>query len=222
MHAQGHDGTTQEKMTEALRTVLWERVDAVGSEWCQLGRTSRGWRMWGTAMTAVAAEPALAHYDIALADDWSTREVSVAVTRGSAMQERRLRLTVDQQHRWQIARAPAETTAASAVDITGLIDVDLGFSPVTNTLPIRRLAPKIGAEVLVTAVWVRFPDLAIEPLPQRYLRLDERRYRYESGGGSFTAEVEVDDLGLVVDYENGWRRVAEASPKRTAVDDEGE
>ena len=90
----------------------------------------------------------------------------------------------------------------------GLIDVDLGFSPVTNTLPIRRLDPAIGEAVAVTAAWVRFPELTIEPLPQRYIRLAERRYRYESAGGAFVAEIEVDDLGLVTAYEGGWRRIA--------------
>jgi hypothetical protein len=93
----------------------------------------------------------------------------------------------------------------------GLVDVDLGFSPVTNTLPIRRLEPAIGEVVAVTAAWVRFPELTIEPLPQRYVRLAERRYRYESAGGAFVAEIEVDDLGLVTTYEGGWRRIA-ASP----------
>ncbi|MDQ3227137.1 MAG: putative glycolipid-binding domain-containing protein, partial [Chloroflexota bacterium] len=79
-----------------------------------------------------------------------------------------------------------------------------------NTLPIRRLAPAIGDAVGVTAVWVSFPELTIEPLPQRYIRLDERRYRYESDGGAFVTEIAVDDLGLVVTYDGGWRRIAES------------
>ncbi len=94
--------------------------------------------------------------------------------------------------------------------IEGLVDVDLGFTPATNTLPIRRLTRAVGEAVDVTAAWVRFPELTVEPLPQRYVRLDERRYRYASSGGAFVAELEVDDLGLVVRYEGGWERVAVA------------
>lgn len=63
----------------------------------------------------------------------------------------------------------------------------------------------------MTAVWVRFPELTIEPLPQRYTWLDERRYRYESAGGAFVAAIEVDELGLATEYEGGWRRVAPSS-----------
>ena len=33
-----------------------------------------------------------------------------------------------------------------------------------------------------------------------------------SSASGFTAELEVDDLGLVVDYQSIWRRVAESGP----------
>jgi hypothetical protein len=59
----------------------------------------------------------------------------------------------------------------------------------------------------IVAAWVRFPDLALEPLPQEYERLAESRYRYSSRGGSFVAQLEVDEHGLVLDYEGQWRRV---------------
>ena len=59
-----------------------------------------------------------------------------------------------------------------------------------------------------TAVWVRFPDLSVEALPQRYTRLDQRRYRYESDNGAFTTEIDVDDVGLVVRYGDMWERLA--------------
>lgn len=44
-------------------------------------------------------------------------------------------------------------------------------------------------------------------LLQEYERLAERRYRYTSAGGAFTVALEVDDEGLVLDYEGVWERV---------------
>jgi hypothetical protein len=113
---------------------------------------------------------------------------------------------------WQRREAPSRDDAPvrDFEPLTGLddaIDVDLNFSPITNTLPIRRLAPRIGATVDVTAAWIRFPSQAVEPQPQSYTRLAQRRYRYESKSG-YVAEVDVDDLGLVVDYGDVWERVA--------------
>jgi hypothetical protein len=170
--------------------------------------------MAGTALVAEADDPFLVRYAIALAADWSTREVVVDVRQGADARARQLRLRVDAEQQWQIDREspPDQVTGADDKDaLRGLVDIDLGFTPATNTLPIRRLTPEIGEAVDVTAVWVRFPELTIEPLPQRYTRLADRRYRYESAGGAFVAEIEVDDLGLVVAYEGGWQRIAEAS-----------
>ncbi len=90
----------------------------------------------------------------------------------------------------------------------GCLDVDLSVTPATNTLPIRRLALAEGAAAAVTAAWVRFPALTVEPLPQRYTRLGGGRYRYESDTG-FVTEIESDDLGLVTRYGGGWERAAE-------------
>ena len=35
------------------------------------------------------------------------------------------------------------------------------------------------------AAWVRFPDLTLQPLPQEYIRLADRQYRYSSRSGAF-------------------------------------
>jgi uncharacterized protein len=56
----------------------------------------------------------------------------------------------------------------------------------------------------VCAAWVRFPELTIEPLEQRYTRLAAHRYLYESTGGTFRRELTVDDHGFVIDYPGLW------------------
>jgi uncharacterized protein len=85
--------------------------------------------------------------------------------------------------------------------------VDLAVTPATNTLPIRRLDLQIGHSASVTAAWIRFPELEIQPLSQRYTRLAKNTYRYESDPG-FSTEIRVDDLGLVTYYRGGWERIA--------------
>jgi hypothetical protein len=200
----------ERQQTDVLRTVLWQGIWRPGAEWCQLGQTEDGWRIGGTALVAVDDEPHQVRYDLALDRSWATRDVELAVRTGDG-QERRLRLAADERREWKISRRPGDEVRSADNDLAavrGLSDIDLGFSPSTNTLPIRRFAPAIGEAVDVTAVWVRFPELTIEPLPQRYTRLDEHRYRYESNDGAFVAGLEVDDLGLVVSYEGGWARIA--------------
>jgi hypothetical protein len=89
--------------------------------------------------------------------------------------------------------------------------VDLGFTPSTNTLPIRRLTLAVGASAPVRAAWLRFPELTLESLEQVYLRTAERTYRYESAGGQFVAVLEVGAAGLVSRYGDYWR--AEVGPQ---------
>jgi hypothetical protein len=84
------------------------------------------------------------------------------------------------------------------------IDVDLGFSPITNTLPIRRLKLGVGGVAKVRAAWLRFPELEFEVLEQRYIRTGDSTYAYESDGGQFHAELEVDRMGIVVRYDRYW------------------
>lgn len=84
------------------------------------------------------------------------------------------------------------------------------MTPATNTLPIRRLKLQVGSGQSVTAAWVKFPELSVQRLSQRYTRLKENTYRYESDTG-FSAEIVVDDLGLVTAYPGGWRRIATLS-----------
>jgi uncharacterized protein len=90
--------------------------------------------------------------------------------------------------------------------VTGCIDLDLNFSPVTNTLPIRRLNLAVGQVAEVKAAWMRFPSFRLEPLEQIYRRMIGSTYHYESAGGSFTADLTVDEVGLVTHYPGQWTR----------------
>ena len=56
------------------------------------------------------------------------------------------------------------------------------------------------------AAWLGFPSLTLEPLDQRYRRLDVTTYRYESAGGRFVADLQVNAAGLVVRYPGLWER----------------
>jgi uncharacterized protein len=202
-------------MNHWLRTVLWREIEQPGTHWCELASDGSGWRIGGMVLSAEDGLPLQARYDIRLDEEWATREVQITVRSGPGSAERSLRITVDAEQRWHVQRDPNSGLPQPTDDsqpFAGLFDIDLSLSPATNTLPIRRIAPAIGESVEVTAVWVGFPELAMETLPQRYTRLDERRYRYESNGGAFVANIEVDDLGLVTRYEGLWERIAEAGP----------
>lgn len=94
---------------------------------------------------------------------------------------------------------------AEAHEVSDCIDLDLNFSPSTNTIAIRRLKLEVGERRDVTAAWLRFPSFTLEPLAQSYQRLAGNLYRYVSGNESFTADLATDDVGFVIDYPGIWK-----------------
>ena len=185
---------------QLVETCLWRWLRGTGLERFELLREDAGWVLRGTILALGDRPSAEARYEVSCDPAWSTRRVDVTLFEAGV--ERSLRLSVEDGRWYESGR---ERDA-----VRGCLDVDLGWSPSTNTLPIRRLNLAVGeSSGPLTAAWVRFPELAIEPLPQEYRRLSERRYRYTSRGGAFTAEIDVDEHGVVVDYQGVWQRVGE-------------
>jgi hypothetical protein len=177
-------------------SVLWRRTDHQGLEHCELSPGADP-ALSGTVL-AMFDRPMRVDYAIQCAPDWQTLRTVVDMRHGSARV--RFELACGDDRRWQ-----RDGVHVPALD--GCVDVDLSVTPSTNTLPIRRLSLAVGESREVTAAWIRLPECALEPLPQRYTRIGERRYLYESRGGAFTAELEVDEHGLVLDYPPAWERV---------------
>jgi uncharacterized protein len=93
--------------------------------------------------------------------------------------------------------------------LKGCIDIDFEMTPFTNTLPIRRAPLAIGETKRFRMAYI--PADTLEPFAdeQTYTRLSENEYRFENGEGEdyFTADITVDEDGLVVDYPGLFERV---------------
>ena len=194
-----------------LHDVVWQRLDQPGFEICRLWQRDDALRLEGTIHTIAEGVPAELSYEVTCDRTWATRAVRVALRRGPSTVTVELRR--EEGDRWW-------RDGVRMAELDGTTDIDLGFTPATNTLPIRRLSLAVGASAPVKAAWMRFPDLHVEVLPQRYTRLGPNRYRYESAGGAFVAELRVDELGLVVRYGDWWTRLVAwpaASPREAAA-----
>jgi uncharacterized protein len=191
-------------ISEIVSSGLWRWQQGTGLERFELVRATDGWIFRGTILTLAADTAAEARYEILCDRSFRTKSASISLLDPSG--ERGLKIAAQNGLWFENGR---ENPA-----VKGAIDIDLGWSPFTNTLPIKRLKLKIGeSSGEFVAAWVRFPELKLQPLPQEYLRLADRQYRYSSHGGAFVANVLVDDHGLVLNYEGFWQRV---DPGKTA------
>jgi uncharacterized protein len=171
------------------RTLLWRRDDAIGFEWCLVCLEDDRLSAHGVQVGA-DPEPYRLDYRVDTHPGFVTRSVH-ARAEGTGW-SRRLDLHRDDDGRWR--------TADGAIDdLRGAFDVDIGFSPFTNTLPVLRLGlidgPSTGADLV--AAWIRVPDLTVEPMQQRYEHRD-RGVRFSAG--TFAAELPLDDEGFVRHY----------------------
>jgi hypothetical protein len=179
-------------MTE---TALWRRLDLPGHEIATLDELDRGWKLSDTALFSCEQVPTRLDYAVVCDSAWRTSSAQISGAIGS----RRVNLTVsvDTERKWYL-------NGVESGAVEGCLDIDLGFSPSTNLLPIRRLALAVGEEATVRAAWLPFPSLDFATLAQVYRREGETTYRYESGGGAFVRMLDVNAVGFVTSYPGLW------------------
>lgn len=179
--------------------ILWRRLDRAGHEAARLFAEASGFGLDGTAV--FAHEGRACRLDYAIRCDGGWRTVSARVTGWIGREPVGVELSVDGARHWRL-------NGTDCPAVAGCVDLDLNFSPSTNALPIRRLGLAVDGVAEVRAAWLRFPSFALEPLAQVYRRTAEAVYRYESAGGSFVADLEVDAAGLVTHYPGFCRAEA--------------
>jgi hypothetical protein len=202
--------TKEQTMDESpAKTYAWRQIlDDTSLEHATVSRLAAGWRLHGTILAVEDGAPLRIDYVLTVDAQWRSRDLRVE----QEWRGRRSLLTLarSDDDTWRIDGRPAP-------ELTGCVDVDLGHSPLTNTLPIRRLRQlgQDGADLYMA--WLRFPGPRVERAPQRYRQLGDRRWRYEGLGTGFSAVLDVDADGFVTDYEGLWRRigVGEAAPVET-------
>jgi uncharacterized protein len=177
-------------------SVLWRRLDQPGHESARLFFQHSAWHLTGTAVFAHNQQACRLDYLVVCDSGWQTVSGKITGWVGNATIQ--LELSVDAARRWWLngTECPA---------VAGCIDLDLNFSPSTNLLPIRRLGLAIGQGVEVRAAWLRFPSFSLEPLEQLYRRTDVATYHYESAGGRFVTELQVNAAGFVTHYPSVWQ-----------------
>jgi uncharacterized protein len=146
------------------------------------------------ARSVVASGDERYDYEVTLAYDWVFRQLTV-----HSRDERRLDVRRDPDGSWTV-------DGELRPDLMDAIDIDLAFSPFTNTLPIRRLNLAIGSAAVITTAYIDGPSLRVVPDAQSYTRTANNRYLYESLDGDFSREITVDAQGFVIDYPGLFSR----------------
>jgi uncharacterized protein len=185
----------------ATSVILWQRLDEPGFEWCSVRPLGGGRMLEGVALVALEGVPWRVDYTIELDEGGRTRRASIRASGGDdhVIRNQPLELEANGAGTWR-------RNDAVIIDSPDCLDIDLGFSPVTNSLPIWRLGLAPGGRRDIRVAWVLLPSLEVVEGRQTYERLGETQWRYRSAG--FEADLTVGEDGLVDDYAGYWRAIA--------------
>jgi hypothetical protein len=199
--------------------LFWRRLDTAGSEQV-LYSDSAGLRARGT-MLAASPVPLVCRYELYTDDTWATARCELTAEGAGFIRSVRLeraagrwRVTATEQGNLDTALLAAGHARAAQpgcedpMRLNPALDVDLGFSPLTNTLPIRRLGlldVPAGTSRTVEVAWVLVPSLEVVESTQTYLNLGNHQFRFDSG--SFSTDLDVDERGYVLHYPGLAERV---------------
>jgi len=143
-----------------LRRVVWLRLDSPGRELCPVA-TEPSVSVAGAVVAPDEAALAVS-CQVNTYPDVTTREVPATLARPNG--SRRLILRRSAAAGWQ--RMTTKDTWCFVPALNGdagisINDVDLPWTPATNTLPLRPLQLPVGAAATVIAAWVRWPTLDV-------------------------------------------------------------
>ena len=89
-------------------------------------------------------------YEVAADAEWKTQRAKISGFVGNRAIELRIRATSKQ--RWIV-------DGQEHGNVAGCIDLDLGFTPATNLIAVRRLSLKVGQRAEATAAYLAFPKM---------------------------------------------------------------
>jgi hypothetical protein len=205
------------------RLLIWRGLDEWRTEAAEIDLTDDGIAARGIQI-GVDPVPYRLEYRLGAAARFVTRTLQVEVSGDGWGRE--LMLSHDSDGSWECeasenGEAPADLQPPGG-DTDGLevsLDCDLGFSPLTNFMPLRRHGLHQGpGDAEFVMAWVSVPDLALHVSPQRYEHVRKNadgavvRFIDEGLFKGFTSELELDEDGLVRVYPGLAARVG---PDRT-------
>jgi uncharacterized protein len=213
--------TADRTINTRARSIAWAKADPPGAEFAVIELQSRRLQARGVAIGS-DPEPYRLSFKLQTREEYVT-DRAVIETQGAGW-----------TRRLEIERSPAGVWSASGqstgklempepggdpAGLAGALDVDLGLSPVFNTMPVLRHDLHDGghAEEFLM-MWISVPDLSIHASPQRYTFVEHRsggqrvvRFEAIGEGEDFAADVQFDSDGLVVDYPGIASRIGTTS-----------
>lgn len=179
--------------------LLWTGREYYSLENCLVNTTGTGSMINSIIVGSYTEMLYRVEYKIETNEKWETLYAEVHYQHNNHREQ--IRLQGDGNGNWMMNGRQAD-------QFKGCIDIDIPLTPFTNTLPINRLALANDEEREIQVIYLDLLEQRIRPVKQKYIRLSNTAYHYENVPNDFEANIEVDELGFVVDYPSLFVRTA--------------
>lgn len=179
--------------------LLWTGREYQSLENCLVNTSSAGAEITSTIIGYSENKIYKTEYCIKTNHNWET--VFFEISSRHSNKFRVARLESDGKGNW--------STSGKRVDqFEGCIDIDISLTPFTNSLPIKRLKLAQDESQEIQVIYLDVLTQQMRSVWQRYIRLSDSLYHYQNIPNDFEANIQVDELGLVVDYPSLFVRTA--------------
>jgi uncharacterized protein len=178
-----------------VETILFRRHETPGHDACRLIVGTAERRIEGTAVFTWGGMATQLAYEAVADDDWRTRYGRVRGWVGARSIDATIELHASGD--WLL-------NGALVAGLKGCVDVDLGFTPATNLLQLRRIGLKMGEKAEVPVAWWDLESRGLSLLQQSYERRSQQSYWYEAPRFGYEALLEVAPSGFVLEYPGLW------------------
>jgi uncharacterized protein len=176
-------------------TAFWRRLDRIGSDAAVASRTGEGYALLGQAVFLDDRGPAALRYQLDLAPNWSTRSGQVKGFIGKQTIATRVQRT-----------AAGWMLGDKDFGMADVLDLDLGFTPATNMVQLKRAALAVGDSTEFGVAWLDAGSDTLQFLPQRYQRLSQFDYVYHAPTFGYQATITLAPEGFAAVYPGLWEQ----------------
>ncbi|MDU9004488.1 putative glycolipid-binding domain-containing protein [Sedimentitalea todarodis] len=174
-------------MIAGAHAVLWVKQDGPGNDACRFADAEGGYLIDGSS---TGADRSILRYRIRARRDRTTRRARIGA-----------------KSRIFVRRAPDDTWTLNGTPVpavNGAKDIDLGFTPATVTLPLRRLKLDVGDEAEIMVASLDHEMERLIPLHLIYRRIANDQYECLKTETGTTSHLSVDAQGIVRTHQGHW------------------
>lgn len=182
------------------KNVQWKGLAADTTEDCYISFFSSCIMVHSDLSGVVDGIPVNVEYYIKLTTEWKVIDFEIYATKDNG-------LIKTYAMKRETGGGWSDGTTAQHGKYSACNYIDISLTPFTNSLPINGLVFKPQQPQDINVIYIDIMEGKMRVDKQSYTKLNGQHYEFRNGGGKFTANITVDEGGIVTYYPNLFEKI---------------